>query len=247
MFDFIRKLRPESALSYVAWRMRKRAGSINLALRSGPRFELRGDDSTNNDYGVAYEVFVHDYYGRTSLLENGIRLIVDLGANVGYSVLYFLHQYPSSQVIAFEPHTSHVRQLERNLLLDGNRDRVKLYAKAAGARTRLMRLTDSQTSSSLTEDHSLGTLPVEVIDIFPLLSTKHIDVLKMDIEGGEYEILADERFATLDIQVIAMEWHSRGGGIGDKEWCERRLTSLGFAVEEIFTKADYGMFWAIRR
>ena len=110
-----------------------------------------------------------------------------------------------------------------------------------------MRLTDAKSSSSLTDSFSSNTLPVEVIDFFPLLCGKHIDVLKMDIEGGEYEILADDRFAELDIGAIVMEWHSRGGGVEDKRWCERRLVGLGFAIEEIFTQSSHGMFRAIRR
>lgn len=53
MLDFVRQLRPSSAISYAAWRMRKRAGSANIALWSGPRFEMRGNGTSNNDYGVA--------------------------------------------------------------------------------------------------------------------------------------------------------------------------------------------------
>ena len=216
-------------------------------MRSGPRFELRENSSENNDYGVAYEMFVHDYYddrGRYST--DKVRLVVDLGANVGYSVLYFLHKYRGCRVIAFEPHPRHAAQVERNLVLDGSRGRVEFHATAAGAATRTMRLTDRQSSSSLTGDESSGTIPVVVEDIFPLVAGKRIDILKMDMEGGEYEILADRRFSELDVDAIVMEWHSRGGGLADKRWCEERLRGLGFAIDDIFTRPSYGMFWATR-
>jgi len=124
---------------------------------------------------------------------------------------------------------------------------VEIYAKAAGATTRPMRLTDGKTSSSLSDDNSLNTLPVEGLDVFPILTGRHIDILKMDIEGGEYELLSDYRFAALDIGAIVMEWHSRGGGIEDKQWCEQRLASMGFMIEEIFTRPSHGMFWATRK
>lgn len=88
---------------------------------------------------------------------------------------------------------------------------------------------------------------MDVIDIFPLLSGEHVDLLKMDIEGGEYEILADERFSELQIDAIVMEWHTRGGGINDKRWCQERLGSLGFVIDDIFTEPSHGMFWATRR
>jgi FkbM family methyltransferase len=246
MLDFTRKLSFPSAVSYLMWRTWRRRGSINLTFRSGARFQLRADEATNNDFGVFYEVFVHDYYQRSNVSRQDVTLIVDLGANVGSSALYFLHQYPRCRIIAIEPHPGHVAQLEHNLELDKTRDRVEIHAKAAGAKTRPMRLTDSKTSSSLTKDGLSDTIEVEVLDIFPLIIGKHIDVLKMDIEGGEYELLSDERFALLDIDAIVMEWHSRGQGVQDKQWCERRLASLGFAIEEIFTQPSYGMFWAVR-
>jgi FkbM family methyltransferase len=247
MLDFTRKLTLQSAISYLLWRARDREGTIDLAFRSGARFQLRASDAINNDFGVFYEIFVHDYYRRDALIQNEIRLIVDLGANVGASVLYFLHQYPRCRVIAIEPHPAHVAQLEHNLVVDGTRSRVEIHGKAAGAWARPMGLTDSKTSSSLTEDYFSNTLRVEVMDIFPVLLGQHIDLLKMDVESGEYELLADDRFAMLEIDAIVMEWHSRGGGLDDKRWCEQRLGSLGFAIEEIFSQPSYGMFWAVRK
>ncbi len=183
---------------------------------------------------------------RGQLKPSDVRLVADLGANVGFSVLRFIHQYPSCRVIAFEPHPAHAAQLIRNLALDGSRERVEVYVKGAGATGRLMRLTDAKSGSSLTDRIATDTLPVEVVDVFPILHGKRIDLLKMDMEGGEYQILADERFPTLDVGAIVMEWHSRGREIDDKDWCEQRLQGLGFTIEEIFSGTDLGMFWARR-
>lgn len=214
---------------------------ITLVLRTGERFELRGRD----DYITACEVFVHQFYNDNGYLApQDIRLIVDFGANIGFSLLYFLHAYRHCNIIAYEPNPRSAVQAERNLKLDGNRNRVKLYTKAAGAKTRAMYLTDYGAGSALTVTKSSNTIAVEVEDIFPLLLGKRIDILKMDIEGGEYEILEDSRFDQLEIRNIVMEWHSRGGGKEDKHWCERRLQEAGFNIAEIFTNKDYGMFWA---
>ena len=248
MLDFTNQLSYLSAFSYVAWRARGRPGPVILALKSGPRFELRPNSFGNNDYGVAYEVFVHEYYddhGRMPV--NDVKLIVDLGVNVGYSLLYFLHKWPRCRIIGFEPHPRHVVQAARNLALDGSQQRVELYDKAAGAKTRPQRLTNRVSSSSLTDDASPDTFSVNVVDIFPILNGKRLDILKMDIEGGEYEILADARFEQLDVNAIVMEWHSRGNGVQDRRWCEQRLTDLGFEIEEIWTIPELGgMFWAVR-
>jgi FkbM family methyltransferase len=191
---------------------------------------------------------VHEfYYNRGLLKANNVKLVVDLGANVGYSILYFLHVYPLCRVIAFEPHPAHAAQINHNLELDRSHDRVELYPKAAGGKNCLMRLTDARSASSLTDRMTADTLSVEMKDVFPIFGDKRIDLLKMDMEGGEYEILADDRFPMLDIGAIVMEWHSRGQGIEDKRWCVERLQGLGFVIEEIFTTASHGMFWATRR
>ena len=85
-----------------------------------------------------------------------------------------------------------------------------------------------------------------MVDVLELLRNQKIDILKMDIEGSEYEILADERFADLDIGAIVMEWHTPPGETRGKAWCDDRLRALGYEVEDIFNKPSYGMMWARR-
>src|SRR5437660_8472821 len=127
MLDFTRRLAPLSALSFALWKARRQPGSVTLALRSGLRFELRGGPLGhlgNNDYGVAYEVFVLDYYNPVKYLPSGqAKLVVDLGANVGFSTLYFLQRFQDCHVISLEPHPRHFEQAQRNLELNGARDR----------------------------------------------------------------------------------------------------------------------------
>lgn len=247
MLDFTRRLTLPSMLHYAGYRAKKSNDPITLALRSGPCFELRDNSSGNNDYGVAYEIFVHEYYNDHDLFNRDrVKLVVDLGANVGFSVLYFLHRYPSCRVIAFEPHPRHAAQATRNLILDGSRSRVELHMNAAGAKTRSMNLSDQMSSSSLIDNGAADTISVEVLDIFPILQDKLIDILKIDIEGGEYEILDDPRFEDLDIGAIVMEWHLRGDAQEEKFWCQDRLRNLGFSIDEIFTETSHGMFWARR-
>lgn len=219
---------------------------IRISMRIGARFELTCNGSSNNDYGVAYEIFVHEFYKDDGvLLPKDTRLVVDLGANVGLSTLYFLHKYPSCRAIAYEPHPAYAAQARRNLSLDGTGHRVEFHQKAAGATDRTMYLTDLGAGSALTETASPAAIPVEAEDIFPCLLGRQIDILKMDIEGGEYEILADPRFEQLNLGAVVMEWHSRGGAQEDRRWCEQRLRRMGLTISEIFTNKDYGMFWAV--
>jgi hypothetical protein len=83
-----------------------------------------------------------------------------------------------------------------------------------------------------------------VVDIFPVLSGRRIDLLKIDIEGSEYQILSDSRFGSLDVRAIVMEWHARAGYGYD--WVHKKLSELGFRVEDLFAEPSHGMIWALR-
>src|SRR5579862_8570771 len=91
VLDFSRKLSLPSAIKYLFWKVLQRP-TVTVRMRSGPRFEIRRKDvCANNDYGVAYEVFVEDCYGADTKLDaSEVRLIVDMGTNVGLSSLKFL-------------------------------------------------------------------------------------------------------------------------------------------------------------
>lgn len=246
MLQFSRALAWSSLIKYVIWKTAGHSPEITLQLRSGIKFILRAQNNINNDYGVAYEVLILDYYRLSDPIDRDkVRCIVDLGGNVGISVLHWMNVFPACTIETFEPHPLHVAQMRRNLALSGKQHRVVVHDKAAGARRRAMRLTDDGTSSSL-QDQRRDGFDVEVADVFDVLSGRRIDILKMDIEGGEYEILEDPRFDRLDIGRVVMEWHSRGHGDADRQWCEQRLTTLGYAIRPVFQAPDHGMFWAIR-
>ena len=71
---------------------------------------------------------------------------------------------------------------------------------------------------------------VRVVDVFQAVPDAPIDVLKMDIEGSEYAILADPRFEALAARTerLLLEWHARGDQ--GETFCRDRLARLGFTV-----------------
>ncbi|WP_315817028.1 hypothetical protein [Paraflavitalea speifideaquila] len=55
------------------------------------------------DFCVFRQVLVFDQYTIKGLKSEEVETIVDLGANIGLSVLYFKVKYPSARIIAVEP------------------------------------------------------------------------------------------------------------------------------------------------
>lgn len=239
--SFSALLGPGSVLRYALWRLRRRRPTVCLCLRGGPRLLLRSPFAGNNDYGVAYEVFVHRHYAcPRPLPPASVGLVVDLGANVGFSCLYWLTRYPAARLIALEPHPGHAAQLRANLAVNGVSGRVELHEAAAGIAEGDIALSDAGTSSAVRTDGA-GGIAAKMLDVFALLAGRRIDILKLDIEGGEYAILGDPRFAALQPRALVMEWH---GGRAGRDWCRARLAALGYGIVELFDHDEYGMLWA---
>jgi FkbM family methyltransferase len=242
--SFARLLTPGSLVRYLLWRLGGRRDAVALRLAKGPVILLRPPGAANNDYGVAYEIFVYRYYHcPRPLPAASIGRIVDLGANVGFSCLYWLTRFPKAEVIALEPHPSHFAQCRANLAANGMLPRVELHQAAAGAAPQRIMLSDAGTSSSVVADAADG-IAAEMLDVFALLDGRRVDLMKLDIEGGEYAILDDPRFAALQVPYLVMEWH---GGPADRDRCLSRFSALDYETLELFDSGSYGMLWAFRR
>lgn len=230
-----------SRWKYLAWRAWPGKASTWVRLRSGERIELRRMPSTDLD--TAYEVFASECYRLPRPIDpSKIGTILDLGANVGYSVLYWLRAFPTAHVMAFEPHPVHCRQVRRHLTANSLASRVQLIEAAAGRTTGTVTLSDRENTSSIVavEDG----LAVPMVDVFEETHGTRIDLLKVDIEGAEYDILDDPRFAEWKPAAVVMEWHAVPSRPSGPEWCVRRLAEVGYAAERIWDADGHGMIWA---
>lgn len=243
---FTRTLTVGSGARYLAWKLSGQRKDVWLRLRSTAEFQLRPRGCGNSDAGVAYEIFVHHYLvAPVWIPPERVSLIVDLGANVGLSCLYWLTTYRRAHVIAFEAHPAHAVQCRVNLAHNRFEKRVTLYTAAAGAQNGQAWISDAGAASCLSNDAGNGH-QTDIVDIFPLLSGRRIDILKVDIEGSEYELLDDPRFGDLDVRAIVLEWHHRDDRPEGHEWCCQRLNNLGFRLFPLFKRASYGMMWGYK-
>ena len=110
-----------SSLGIVGWltfeaqirsdRTAQRMGHRLRAKTSRYPLEYRAEES---DLEVFNQIFIHREYDSIREITRG-GLIVDCGANVGYSSAWFLSRFPESHVIAVEPDAGNFALLRRNL------------------------------------------------------------------------------------------------------------------------------------
>jgi FkbM family methyltransferase len=225
-------------------------GVFRCRLRRGPKLSIRPKPS--RDYDTAYEIFLLRIYD-TCLEPQSVRRIVDLGGNVGYSCLFWCWNYPSASVLTFEPHPVHCELLAWHLRENSCSDRVTLLPAAATTHPGRASLTDEDDASTIvvgagSTRRDCQTLAIETLDVFEAIGIEPIDILKMDIEGSEYEIMSDSRFDALlaRTRYVIVEWHDREAHHLGAAWCQERLARLGFHVEAGRCCGEFGILRGTR-
>lgn len=134
--------------------------------------------------------------------------IIDAGANIGLSVLYFKRMYPKSTIIAFEPDVAIFAMLEHNV---GGLDGVELRRQAAWIEeTTLNFFTEGSLAGSSEIDflNKGKKIEVEAIRLKNDLHNRHVDFLKIDIEGAENSVLFDIETELANVDHLFFEYHS---------------------------------------
>lgn len=172
--------------------------------RSGLKIGVAGCDFYFRDgyellHGID-EIFIEEVY-KCQLPKEA--LIIDCGANMGLSVLYFKKICPDAKVIAFEPDEDNFKILEKNIKsreLQG----VDLRRQAVWtADTTLNFAAEGSMSSKL---ETGGNVQVQAIRLANLLHQK-VDFLKIDIEGAEYEVVKDIAPYLSNVSNLFLEYH----------------------------------------
>ncbi len=137
-------------------------------------------------------------------------IILDCGANVGSSVMYFKHLYPNSQVIAYEADPLIARYLEQNVA-SNKLTGVQIVNKALWIHNQGIKMaSEGADGGGIFAQGQKQQLP-SVRLRNELEKYTHIDMLKIDIEGAEYEVLADCADRLEHVAHLFIEFHSYMG------------------------------------
>jgi FkbM family methyltransferase len=162
---------------------------------------------------VLREVFLDEEYRVEHLPE--CPTIVDLGSNLGASVIYFRLRHPTSRVIAVEPDPKVFATLRRNVAPFGGVELANVAVASTNGEATFHRYPDSWVSSLVQRWPAPSRLSVQTrtLDtLFDDFGLSAVDLLKIDIEGGEWDVLRGFRQLEKVRNVIG-EVHQ----IGDEE------------------------------
>jgi FkbM family methyltransferase len=120
--------------------------------------------------------------------------ILDCGGNIGLSVIAFKRRYPHAHVTVFEPDPSIARTLAANLQALHLDDVAVLPVAAAGTEGCMTFLPDGADGGRIIAAEKAGDVS-GAISVRTVRLSEHIhapvDLLKLDVEGSEYGIIAD--------------------------------------------------------
>lgn len=159
------------------------------------------------------EIYGEDVYRARGHIEPE-SLVLDLGANVGVFSIWAAQL--GANVVACEPAGQNLEQLDRNVRAHDLEGQVTVLPVAVGASDGWGRMMPLDMTPENSVEAWLQTMPEQVGDAVPIVSLDSLfadvgsgaDVLKIDVEGAEYEIIAGASLDTLRrVRFITIEFH----------------------------------------
>jgi FkbM family methyltransferase len=185
----------------ISFRYPQPIGSLRLSLR------------TNNgaDSFIHGEVFEHNYYRFEAPCPP--RTILDLGANIGMTAIYFHRYFPNAELACVEPIPGNLNALRENLRL--NAVKATIISDAINPTDGLVQMEIAEKDYGhrvANVDRRSGRKCIEVPAVsIPTLLRRlkwdRIGLLKIDIEGHEKLLLSENASWLGLVDAIFIEWH----------------------------------------
>jgi FkbM family methyltransferase len=175
----------------------------------------------HSDYEVFQQIFnIQEYKIVLSLYNNNFCkneecIIIDAGANVGYTALYFLDQLPEAKIFGIEPSPTNMSFYRKNISLNNYNNQVVFYENALAEVENKSFIIDNSFRdgkdwSTATQESPNGTVNgITINEIIKNNLINKVSILKIDIEGAERFIFNNNSdLSFLEItEIIAIEIH----------------------------------------
>jgi FkbM family methyltransferase len=188
-------------LFYPHYRLYSRGCTFPLLCRPG-----------TSDRCIFEQIFIAQQYSTVNYSSDP-SLIIDCGANVGYSSVYFLNRFPKAKVIAIEPHSDNFVLLQHNLRPYGNRAQAicsAVWSHQVGLIIEYQGHGKECTTKvrECIEGESPDLIATDMKTLLDKFDLPRIDILKIDVEGAEAAMFSKNCDHWIDkVALFAIELH----------------------------------------
>ncbi len=213
---------------------RPKEGQQLLVLRNGLRVYYR---TGNEDWATVKELALDSVYEATFAWlqsQTGRATVLDLGANIGLFSLLAARLNANLELHAYEPAPMNLKMIDLNRCANGElAKRIHVHPEAVGGRERTAQFYFDEKAPQASGLFNLDGKPhiVQVASFSNIIEKLHDRVLlvKMDIEGAEYEVLKHTPASTWEkVMAVTMEIHGDPDGCAKKEELVNQMKENGF-------------------
>ncbi len=207
---------------------------LSIVLRNGVLMNSPPEVALNF---LFHEIWLDEFYAPKGYGIKANETVVDIGANIGVFALWAATRAENVRVKSYEPFPKNAEYFVANLKLSGLKNiEFKAAAVADKAGTRKLHVDDSWILHSLSEEDSdEQSVEVDCVSLDMVFADlEKCDFLKLDCEGGEYQILyaaSDESLRKIGRVVCefnVLDSKQRNGNA-----LREFLLNKGFVVEEM--------------
>jgi len=225
---------------------------LTVKFKDGYRIFIQGG---TDQYHTFHRVYLRDEYRVKQSENKRMECVIDLGANVGYFSTRMAAF--AERVICCEPIKSNVEKIKMNR---NGRKNIEIINKAVAGKKGLINMFKPSVNSwscrysmvfnvnSKSESEFESVECITLDELFEEYKINKCDLIKLDIEGAEYETLYNAGDHTLEkIKRIVGEYHhlDKENEAHNIEALEKYLIQKGYRVETLPNRRkDYiGLFF----
>jgi FkbM family methyltransferase len=189
--------------------------------------------------GIEYSSLVQKWQ---TPAENKVSLkILDIGANIGLFTLFVSDIYPLSQSVLVEPDHENVSLLKKNI------SNHKIIEAALYLKDGFVSFDSNlpHNAKKIASDGATLVKAVSLKTVFSESNFENVDILKMDIEGGEWALLIPENIPYFQkARLLIVEYHlGKNDTLLSKVDLIAYFTSMGFTFLEDVPKETNGLIY----
>lgn len=185
----------------------------DLFVVSGSDLYLRNKTS---DLDVYHQIFIQKEYQKPLSILKSLgffsksSLILDIGANIGLSALYFKQELNGAQIYAFEPFETNLSRIPKEI----ESFQTGLWSKDTKLGINRNFRDGKEWSVQVVEDRNADINGKSLNTILTDLNIEVVDLLKVDIEGSEFEVFLNDKQMPENlkkVKAVVIEIHDECG------------------------------------